>query len=146
MESAFVLKPGDVLSYELENYVVESQATYSSPTISWTEWVLSSGDPESRVILSQIGSTLRVGRPCFVEGNPGDRMVRCEGASLYLKRMGRADVTMVFDNGATRFDRAEFWHYEDREGQFVAMRRGHLGDWAIHMRPIDPELIEVFGS
>ena len=146
MAEPFSLKPGDVVSYDVEDYVVENEVTYKGARLSWTEWVLNPGDIDQRVIIARIGSELLVGRPCWVEGQPGDQMVRVEGALLDLKDKGRADVSMTYDTGATQFDRAEFWHYGDGTGRRVMIRRGHLGEWAINARPIDPAELVVYGS
>jgi len=146
MTEPFSLKPGDVVSCSLEDYVVESRTAYTSPRLSWTEWMLNSGDSDSRLVVALIGSQLYLGRPCFVEGRPGDQMVRVEGALFDLRTSGRADASMAYDTGATRFDRAEFWHYRDVAGRLIAVRRGHLGEWAFDLEPIDPAVLQVYGA
>jgi len=146
MSEAFGLKPGDVVSYNVEDYVVESQTSYTSPRLSWMEWMLNSGDTDSRLAAALIGSQVYVGRPCFLEGRPGDQTVRVEGALYDLKLSGRADASMLYDTGATRFDRAEFWHYRDSAGRLIATRRGHLGEWALSLEPVDPAMLEVYGA
>lgn len=146
MNEPFALKPGDVVSYNVEDYVVESRIAYASPRLSWTEWVLNAGDTDNRVTVALIDSGLYVGKPCFIEGRPGDQMVRVEGRPFGLKRAGRADASMEYDTGATRFDRAEFWHYADASGRLIAVRRGHLGEWALDLTPTDPALLDVYGA
>jgi hypothetical protein len=135
-----------VVGYSVEDYVVESQTTYTSPRLSWTEWMLNSGDTDSRLAIALIGSQAYLGRPCFLEGRPGEQTVRVQGALFDLKLAGRADASMVYDTGATRFDRAEFWHYRDTAGRLIAIRRGHLGEWALDLQPIDPAVLEVYGA
>lgn len=138
------LKPGDVVSYNVEDYVVESQINYSSPRLSWVEWVLNPGRAEERIIVAAMGANVLVGRPCWLDGQPGDQMVRVGGAPLGLKTSGRADVSMTYDTGDTRFDRADFWHYEDTTGRLVVVRRGHLGQWAIDLQPTDAAALNVY--
>ncbi|MBM3474286.1 MAG: DUF4178 domain-containing protein [Armatimonadetes bacterium] len=146
MTEPFALKPGDVVSYAVEDYVVESRIAYSSPRLSWTEWVLNAGETDNRLMLALIDSALYVGKPCFCEGRPGDQMIRVEGRLFALKRADRADASVEYDTGATRFDRAEFWHYLDDSGRLIAIRRGHLGEWALDLTPTDPALFEVYGA
>jgi hypothetical protein len=146
MTEPFALKPGDVVSYELEDYVVESQITYTSPRLSWTEWVLNPGHEDSRITVALIGSQVYVGKPTFTDGRPGDQMVRVGGKLLDLKLSGRADASMAYDTGAARFDRAEFWHYQDEAGRLVEVRRGHLGEWALDLTPTDPATLSVYGA
>ncbi len=146
MTEAFRLKPGDVVGYNAEDYVVESQTTYTSPRLSWTEWMLNAGDTDSRLAMAVIASQAYLGAPCFLEGQPGAQTVGVAGASFDLQAAGRADASMLYDTGATRFDRAEFWHYRGSAGRLIAVRRGHLGEWALDLSPIDPAVLEVYGA
>jgi len=146
MSEPFALKPGDVVSYELEDYVVESQITYASPRLSWTEWVLNAGETDQRVMVVLIGAQLHVGKPCFFEGQPGDQMIRVGGQLFDLKAGGRADTSIVYDTGVTSYDHAEFWHYRDAAGRLIAIRRGHLGEWALDLGSADPATLEVYGA
>jgi len=146
MTEPFALKPGDVVSYGAEDYVVESRIAYTSPRLYWTEWVLNAGDADNRITVALLDSGLYLGKPCFFEGRPGDQMLRVEGRLFDLRRAGRADASMEYDTGATRFDRAEFWHYTDASGRLIAVRRGHLGEWALDLTPADPALLDVYGA
>jgi hypothetical protein len=146
MTEPFALKPGDVVSCGAEDYVVESQIGYTSPRLSWTEWVLNAGDTDSRLTVALMEPGLYLGKPCFFEGRAGDQMIRVEGRLFSLKRADRADASMQYDTGAARFDRAEFWHYLDDSGRLIAVRRGHLGEWALDLTPTDPALLQVYGA
>jgi hypothetical protein len=146
MTQPFALKPGDVVGYQVDDYVVESRTAYTSPRLSWTEWMLNAGDADARVAVALIGPQVYVGRPCFVEGRFGDPTVRVGGAAFDLTTGGRVDASLLYDTGATRFDRAEFWHYRGPGGRLLAARRGHLGEWAFDLEPVDPAMLEVYGA
>jgi hypothetical protein len=143
---AFSLKPGDVVTYDLEDYVVESRYAYSTPTGAWSEWVLNPGATDSRLTIALADAALYVGRPCFMEGRPGDQTIRVNGELYDLRRTGKADTTVTYDTGASQYDRAEFWHYRDDAGAWVFVRRGHLGEWALALAPATPEMLTVYGA
>ena len=88
MSEAFALKPGDVVSYGAEDYVVESQTSYTSPRLSWVEWMLNAGDTDRRMAIAAIDSQVYLGQACFYEGRPGDQMVRVGGELVDLKLAG----------------------------------------------------------
>ena len=145
MRPALSLKPGDVVEYEFETYVVESQTTYSSAALSWTEWVLNPGAQDRRVTVVAPPNRLYAGRPCWVTGNPGDRTVEAEGRAFTLTRTGRVDGRTVYEGGAARFDRTEFWHYSGGNQELLEICRSHAGEWALLLAPTDPDNLDVFG-
>ncbi len=146
MNDDFAVKPGDVVTYEGEDYVVVSQTTYRGPRATWVEWMLRLGSGGAWLILARADRQLLAGDVCSPEGAPGDEVVKAGERSLRMVSSGKADVETATDTGATGFDRVEFWQYADEAQGRLFVTRSHGGDRALLLEPTDPIGFEVYGA
>lgn len=142
MTDVFSLKPGDVVDFVGESYVVEARAAYSSAAVSWEEWTLNPGRSEGILAVVAMQEQTFVGADCKTQGD--EQAVSVEGEEFALRRQGRADVRTETEHGPSTFDRARFRHYAGPEGRWLVSTESHAGSSSILLTPVEPGLFDVF--
>jgi len=144
MGPPIALKPGDVVAYDTQDCVVDSETTHTSPSVSWVEWELNPGSVERRLTLVLVGERLFGGQPARVAGRPGDETVAGEGVTFTLRRHGKADVRTARASGPVAFDRVEFWHYTSEAGRLVIICRSHGSERSVSLVPTSEAALQVY--
>jgi hypothetical protein len=120
------LGPGDVVNYELVDWIVERTTTCTEDGSSWSEHLLVDSDSGRKLWLSvEDDDGLEVAiyeRAAGVEHDPGDRTIVHDGVTYTRQERGRAHYSTRDESGPVDSGELEYADYA-AGGQVLSLER-----------------------
>ncbi|MBA2448548.1 MAG: DUF4178 domain-containing protein [Chloroflexi bacterium] len=138
------LAPGDAITYEGVDYLVELTITYFASGRAWTIHRLGAEDARHWLYVAPGGLALAMLELVTPSAEDGAREVR-RGDSLYrLTDEGAASITVTSARGREEGLGVDFWHYQAPTGGLYWQERWPDEPRAYEGAPIPPRALEIW--
>lgn len=144
--SSTALVPGDAVSYEEHDYLVEVSVTYFGGGRTWWLHRLRSTEDERWLYVAPGGVTLAVLGAIDPPGDPRSEMIRYKGSACRPAEQGDATATIQSGDERQEALAVHYWRFTCPDGSIILVEHWSNEPRAYVGKPIKPSDLEVWSA